>query len=411
MINKAFSFLMPSLMILILLIFAAEANSSDSSGVTGNVDNSSKALGVTSFTNTEKIQLKDFSNATSMELPLATSNSLSSAKQEWIDNFTSSVLSESNSESNQFSIVERGAIGNGKLSPITVPVNKSDSSMLLSAAVETQTGDFISQGYGTSYQPFTTVRADNSSPTNTSYPFRASGKLFFKIGGSTYVCSASLIKKGVIVTAAHCVAQFGMQKFYSGWQFIPGYRNGSAPYGTWEAQTAYVVTKYFDGTDDCNSGVVCRNDIAVIVLKSKNRTYPGTNTGWYGYNYGDWGFTPPEQLTQITQIGYPVGLDNGLLMQRNDSYGFRSASLFDNTVIGSNMNGGSSGGPWINNFGYEPVFTGQSSTINGNANIIIGVTSWGYTDSGVKQQGASPFTSDNIGSLVNSACSSYPSAC
>ena len=124
MIIKAFSFLRPSLMILILLIFAAEANSSDSSGVTGNVDNSSKALGVTSFTNTEKIQLKDFSNATSMELPLATSNSLSSAKQEWIDNFTSSVLSESNSESNQFSIVERGAIGNGKLSPITVRTSK-----------------------------------------------------------------------------------------------------------------------------------------------------------------------------------------------------------------------------------------------------------------------------------------------
>ncbi len=202
-----------------------------------------------------------------------------------------------------------------------------------------------------------------------------------------------------------------MQKFYSGWQFIPGYRNGSAPYGTWEAQTAYVVTKYFDGTDDCDSGVVCRNDIAVIVLKSKNKTYPGNNTGWYGYNYGDWGFTPSDKLTQITQIGYPVGLDNGLLMQRNDSYGFRSTSLFGNIVIGSNMNGGSSGGPWINNFGYAPVLTGQSSAINGDANIIIGVTSWGYTDSGVKQQGASPFTSENMGLLVNSACNAYPSAC
>ena len=33
--------------------------------------------------------------------------------------------------------------------------------------------------------------------------------LFFKIGSSTYVCSASLIKRGVVVTAAHCVANFG----------------------------------------------------------------------------------------------------------------------------------------------------------------------------------------------------------
>jgi len=124
MMNKAFSSLRSGLMILILFISAVEANSSDSSGVTGNIDSSNRNLGVTSFTNTEKIQLKDFSNATSMELPLATSNSLSSAKQEWIDNFTSSVLSESNSESNQFSIVERGAIGNGKLSPITVRTSK-----------------------------------------------------------------------------------------------------------------------------------------------------------------------------------------------------------------------------------------------------------------------------------------------
>jgi len=37
-------------MILILFISAVEANSSDSSGVTGNIDSSNRNLGVTSFT-------------------------------------------------------------------------------------------------------------------------------------------------------------------------------------------------------------------------------------------------------------------------------------------------------------------------------------------------------------------------
>jgi hypothetical protein len=33
-----------------------------------------------------------------------------------------------------------------------------------------------------------------------------------------------------VVTAAHCVAKFGV-RFYSNRQFIPGYRNGVASYG------------------------------------------------------------------------------------------------------------------------------------------------------------------------------------
>jgi hypothetical protein len=44
-------------------------------------------------------------------------------------------------------------------------------------------------------------------------------------------------------------------------------------------------------------------------------------------------------------------------------------------------------------------------------NIVVGVTSWGYTDSFTKQQGSSPFTSRNIKALVDVACRVYPSAC
>jgi hypothetical protein len=98
-------------------------------------------------------------------------------------------------------------------------------------------------------------------------------------------------------------------------------------------------------------------------------------------------------------------------MERNDSSGYVNAGLSNNTIIGSNMNGGSSGGPWIVNFGIKPTLTGEIDGAAPNPNIVVGVTSWGYISLALKEQGASPFTSNNIVSLVNSACTSIPAAC
>jgi hypothetical protein len=43
---------------------------------------------------------------------------------------------------------------------------------------------------------------------------------------------------------------------------------------------------------------------------------------------------------------------------------------------------------------------------------VVGVTSWGYIDPTIKQQGASPFTSGNITRLVEAACAdARPGTC
>jgi hypothetical protein len=191
---------------------------------------------------------------------------------------------------------------------------------------------------------------------------------------------------------------------------VPGYRNGSAPFGTWSAQQVWIKTAYYNGTDNCAVyGVVCPDDVAVIILNSQNASYPGTTAGWFGYWYGG-GFTS-NGLTQITQLGYPVGLDNAALMERNDSQGFISSSNSNNTVIGSNMNGGSSGGPWLANFGLPSALTGETNGSFSPSNVLVGVTSWGYTSTGPKEQGAAPFTSGNIQLLLNLACGVTPAAC
>lgn len=275
-----------------------------------------------------------------------------------------------------------------------------------------QNDEVTPQDFGTNNHPFTTARADLfAASTNTTYPYRAAGKLFFNGPGGSFICSASLIKRGLVVTAAHCVANYGKQQFYSGWQFVPGYRNGAAPFGVWTVKQVRILNSYYNGTDSCAvPGVVCADDVAVLVLNAQNGDYAGTSVGWFSYWYGG-GFTP-NGLIQITQLGYPGGLNNAAFMERNDSQGYRSSSNSNNTMIGSNMNGGSSGGPWLVNFGLPYALSGES---NGGGyaltNAVVGVTSWGYTSNSPKEQGASPFTSGNIQTLVNAACTATPAAC
>jgi hypothetical protein len=157
-------------------------------------------------------------------------------------------------------------------------------------------------------------------------------------------------------------------------------------------------------------GVVCPDDVAILILNPNNSgNYAGAYTGWYGYGYNGDGFV--GGITHITQIGYPDCLDNGQLMERDDSQGFVSASNSSNTIIGSLMCSGASGGPWLNNFGVRPALTGTGNGTAARGNVLVGVTSWGYINNDVKQMGASPFTSDNIASLITSACNSRPAAC
>ncbi|MBA3564998.1 MAG: trypsin-like serine protease, partial [Gammaproteobacteria bacterium] len=245
-----------------------------------------------------------------------------------------------------------GAVGDGKGKAVFL-------GLPVSPALASE--DVTPQEFGTFNHPFTTVRADAfQGTTNKQFPFRASGKLFFNIGSSTFVCSASLIKRGIVVTAAHCIAEFG-GSFYSNWQYVPGYKNGVAPYGTWPTGDAAVLSVYLNGTDSCaNPGIICQNDVGVLRLNPQAGKFPGQSTGFYGFGVDGFGFTPGN-LAHITQIGYPVCLDNGQRMERNDSYGFVDASNSNNTIIGSLMCGGSSGGPWLVNFGRRPALTGTSS--------------------------------------------------
>ena len=340
----------------------------------------------------------DYVNARPKALPVATNFSPENARAELIGLLSSVAASPGRKPG-----FVRGQEGDGHESPVFLGTPAKNSA---------DDGGVISQEFGTSNLPFSTARADGATgSTNKIYPFRAAGKLFFNEGASAFVCSASLIAKGLVVTAAHCVADFGKNTFHTAFRFAPGYKSGAAPYGNWTAKSLYVLTAYLNGTDSCSqSGVTCKDDVALIVLNAASGNYPGTSTGFYAYGFDGYGFTS-NKLTEVTQIGYPVCLDNGEIMERNDSQGATSASNSNNTLIGTLMCGGASGGPWLVNFGKRPNLTQTTSGSFPLSNTVIGTTSWGSTSTGPKYSGAAPFLSTNIKALVTSACAANPGAC
>jgi hypothetical protein len=69
---------------------------------------------------------------------------------------------------------------------------------------------------------------------------------------------------------------------------------------------------------------------------------------------------------------------------------------FSNTIIGSLTRNGRAAARGSPTLGCGRLSPETTAGIAASANIVIGVTSWGYIDDTVKTQGASPFTSSKI---------------
>lgn len=273
----------------------------------------------------------------------------------------------------------------------------------------------------------------------TSSPWRSTGKLYFNVAGKPYECTAAMITQGLLVTAAHCVFEYGANSA-AGWHtdfvFVPAQADSSRPYGSWTASREFIPASYYKGNDTCTQrGVVCNNDIAVLAMAAQNGKLPGNVVGWYAYAWNGYSYVKSfggASLASITQLGYPIALDGGLRMERTDGIGsFWTSGNLKNTVLGSAQTGGSSGGPWLVNFGAQPsVGSGASLGNSSNANVMVGVTSWGYTTVGDNVQGASWFGTNaeypassyidskginrgagNIGFLVRQACNVVANHC
>ncbi len=228
------------------------------------------------------------------------------------------------------------------------------------------------------------------------WPYLTVGKLFFRDQGDDFVCSAAVINRRVVLTAGHCVHTPG-SGFHSNFSFVPAYHEGNAPVGTWAWSYVAVTGEWANGNGD----VPNEADFAMLTVHDQNNRAIGEVTGWLGWiSRNLW----PNSLHML---GYPGNLDRGRQMHQITTSS-SDCCFTNNAVFGSDMRGGSSGGPWVQNFGIKAKK--QKGGGNAKVNRVVGVTSWGYVSKKLRAQGSS-IPGSSFVEIWNMACGNASGNC
>jgi V8-like Glu-specific endopeptidase len=253
--------------------------------------------------------------------------------------------------------------------------DRSDGAASAPGAVGTIGAQFTSTRV---FPLFTGTSASFSA--DRAYPYSTVGTLFFSINGSPFLCSASVIQHRIVATAGHCVHSGTASGFYSNWVFVPAFRDGTAPLLSWNWRAAIVTGAWATGGGTVPNAA----DYAMIEFGDQRvgrRTLAlGDVTGWLGWQ------TRSLSANHTSKLGYPCNLDGCQKMQNITSGAFRNTAP-NNVEYGSDATGGSSGGPWVQNF--QLLQAGGGTGSNTGSNRVVGVTSYIYVPSDPKVQGAS----------------------
>jgi len=174
-----------------------------------------------------------------------------------------------------------------------------------------------------------------------SYPGSSIGKAYLNMGGSIYVCSASIAAHNMVWTAGHCV--FGPGYFGTGHSsdfcFVPGFYNNQKAIG--HRGISYCYPSRW------GAGILqgyMEYDFALVQV-GNNSFQPGTEFDCLDNNENNW------NSNNYQSNGYPAaGKFNGNLINVCTSTGCErdpNQSLKNTVGINCDSTGGCSGGPWI----------------------------------------------------------------
>ncbi|MEV4418076.1 hypothetical protein [Catellatospora sp. NPDC049609] len=200
------------------------------------------------------------------------------------------------------------------------------------------------------------------------------GKVYFTTpGGGLASCSASTVASGkrrLVVTAGHCVHQGAGGQWYSNWQFVPRYRNGLRPFGTWVAmqlttRTAWITSSSY--SEDMAIAIMNTNGFGQRIVD----VVGGNGLRW------NWGYN-----VNVTALGYPSNLGGG-----ESQYFCQSGTwhAHDQVIrMWCNMTYGSSGGPWLQEYNDSNGLGYINSTVSHGDNPGNGQFDGPYYDNDIK---------------------------
>jgi V8-like Glu-specific endopeptidase len=229
-----------------------------------------------------------------------------------------------------------------------------------------------------------------------NYPYITIGKLFFTTPTGNKTCSGAVVAKRLVLTAGHCVHNGNgtVGGYYTNFKFVPAFHQGNAPFQTWNANMITIGSQWYTG----GGTVPNAGDWALLVMADK--TIDGTSQS-IGNVVGNLGIQTFSTIPNHAHIfGYPGNLDNGQLIHEVTS---QSSLAVDpnNAEYGSDMNLGTGGSPFIQNFGIASDGTIAGS--NPARNMIVGLASYGYSDTVTFALGSSILNA-SFTNYFNSVC-------
>ncbi|MCL4248737.1 MAG: hypothetical protein KJ065_11390 [Anaerolineae bacterium] len=186
------------------------------------------------------------------------------------------------------------------------------------------------------------------------YPYITAGKIFFTQRGRSYVGSAFSIGNYAFFTAGHCVHDGSNSS--AGWSqnlvFVPAYRDGNAPYGTWRATKLWARTRWYQ--NGIPNGLP--EDMGGGVLLPINNRKISQVVGWLGFAW-NW-----SKFQHWHSLGWPAAapFNGNRLWDVQASYAY-DGSVGGTIAMGNDMTGGCSGGPWVWQFGTGNYANGLNS--------------------------------------------------